>query len=315
MRARKPLRLVALATLGATALTVSTFSAPAQARPTAYDAGSRAAQCFEVEDAHAGSSARGGHGPDHREVTARQQRAIAQRTTAILDAKRSEGQVAALAASVPVYVHVMRSKSGAGDVTNAQITSQIAVLNTTFGGDESSAAADTGFSFTLAGTFRYNNDRWHKDRQSTKYRSQTRKGGANALNIWLVDFGYLGIATFPWDYDRNPAIDGIRVHYASLPGGSIANYNLGETATHEAGHWFGLYHTFQGGCTTTNDEVADTAAQSSPTEGCPAGRDSCSLPGLDPIHNYMDYSYDSCYDQFSPGQSTRMSNMWTAYRT
>ncbi|GAA1533944.1 zinc metalloprotease [Kribbella lupini] len=265
-----------------------------------------------------GAAAKGGHGADTREISAAEQKAIEVRTAGLLKAKAARGTGvpagALAAANVPVYVHVMRSSTGAGDVTNAQISRQIAVLNKTFGGEESSAAANTGFTFSLAGTFRYNNDQWHRDKQSASYRKQTRKGGANALNIWLVDFGYLGIATFPWDYKKQPGIDGIRVQYTSLPGGSEANYNLGETATHEAGHWFGLYHTFQGGCTTTNDEVADTPAQSSPTNGCPTGRDSCSLPGLDPIHNYMDYSYDSCYNQFTPNQSSRISSMWTAYR-
>ena len=42
----------------------------------------------------------------------------------------------------------------------------------------------------------------------------------------------------------------------------------------------------------TNDLVADTPAQSSPTSGCPEGRDSCALPDIDPIHNYMDYSQE-----------------------
>ncbi|UUZ59784.1 hypothetical protein [Nocardioides sp. B-3] len=111
------------------------------------------------------------------------------------------------------------------------------MLNATFGGQESATAAATGFTFTLAGVDRFNNDQWHHDRKSTQYRAATRRGGANALNIWLVDFSYLGIATFPWDYSRNPSIDGIRVQYTSLPGGSATNYDLGETATHEAGHW------------------------------------------------------------------------------
>jgi hypothetical protein len=265
-----------------------------------------------------GPSARGGHGPDHRELSAAEQKAIDAKTARLLAAKQARGlapkagQLAA--ANVPVYVHVMRSSTGAGDVTNTQISQQIAELNQNFAGGESSAAANTGFTFTLAGTYRYNNSTWHRDGQSTTYRSQTRKGGANALNIWLVNFSYLGIATFPWDYASNPSIDGIRVQYSSLPGGSSTNFNLGKTATHEAGHWFGLYHTFQGGCTSTNDSVADTPAQGSASSGCPTGRDSCSLPGLDPIHNYMDYSYDSCYNQFTPGQSTRISNAWTAYR-
>ena len=105
------------------------------------------------------------------------------------------------------------------------------------------------------------------------------------------------------------------MRHASLPGGDIANYSLGETATHEAGHWLGLHHTFQGGCNDPGDAVDDTPAQASPTNGCPEGRDSClDDQGLDPIHNYMDYSWDSCYTEFTSGQSSRIASMWSAYR-
>jgi hypothetical protein len=300
------------AVLGAVALACA-VQAPAQARSsTEYSGG---VTCVDPVTAHA-RTADAGRLDDHRDVSLRQQRAIERRTSAILDRRGISARAATTAsASIPVYFHVMADRNREGNVTNRQITDQVAVLNRTFGGQEAATAANTGFTFTLAGVDRFYNSTWHADRQSATYRAQTRKGGANALNIWLVDFKYLGIATFPWDYARNPRIDGIRVHYASLPGGTIADYNLGETATHEAGHWLGLYHTFQGGCTTTNDKVADTPAQSSATNGCPAGRDSCSLPGLDPIHNYMDYSYDTCYNRFSTGQSSRMSTMWSAYRS
>ena len=303
----------------------------------------RGSSCFDPVAA----GARGGHSlreGDTREITLAEQLRIERTTAKILNAKLV-GKLTGLGAgkgkpggggggtdpagaalgSIPVYVHKMLSKTGEGDVTDAQITAQIDELNQDYAGrDESghtgrangdeTAPANTGAHFYLAGVDEYRNDTWHHDRQSTTYRAQTRQGGPKSLNIWLVDFKYLGIATFPWDYAQNPAIDGIRVQWNSLPGGDITHYNLGKTATHEAGHWLGLYHTFQGGCTATNDEVADTPAQGSSTAGCPEGRDSCSLPGLDPIHNYMDYSYDECYDEFTPGQASRIQQMWTAYR-
>jgi hypothetical protein len=308
-------RTVLGAVIGALALALTLPTGPAQAQHTTRDTKTT---CFNPNSVGA-ASARSIHGDhaDTRGVTLKQQRAIDARTARILQAKGlSATPSAALAgASVPVYFHVMLDSKGKGDVTQTQINNQVAVLNKTYAGQESSQASNTGFTFTLAGVDRFRNSQWHADRQSTTYRAQTRQGGPNALNIWLVEWkSTLGIATFPWDYAANPSIDGIRVHYASLPGGSIANYNQGETATHEAGHWFGLYHTFQGGCTTTNDGVSDTPAQSSPTSGCPAGRDSCSLPGLDPIHNYMDYSYDTCYNQFTAGQTSRMQSMFAAYR-
>ncbi len=302
----RSLQATGIAVLSAVALTISPFA------PQSSMASAPLVDCVEP----ASSSARGGARPlDHEPMTAADVAVVEKQTDALLARKRAEGKYvppgALASATVPVYVHVMAAANGDGDVTDRQIAQQIDVLNKTFAGQESGQAANTGFTFQLAGVDRFYNDRWHRDEQSSTYRAQTRKGGMNALNIWLVDFDYLGIATFPWSGSKR--VDGIRVHFGSLPGGDIANFNLGETATHEAGHWFGLYHTFQGGCTAKNDEVADTPAQSSPTDGCPEGRDSCSLPGVDPIHTFMDYSYDSCYNPFSPGQSQRMSDIWTAY--
>jgi len=296
------------------------------------------AKCFDP--VQAGAAARGAHNPragDTRAISADEQRQIAARTKQALAAKGKPGgggggggtggtdPVGAAMNHIPVYVHQMLSSTGAGRVTQAQIDAQIAELNQDYAGNDANghtggtngdqpAISNTGAQFYLAGVNEYLNNTWHTDRQSTTYRAQTRQGGKKSLNIWLVDFNYLGIATFPWDYPTNGAIDGIRVQWDSLPGGDIANYNLGKTATHEAGHWLGLYHTFQGGCTSTNDEVGDTPAQQSSTTGCPEGRDSCSLPGLDPIHNYMDYSYDQCYDEFTGGQASRIQSMWAAWR-
>jgi hypothetical protein len=302
------IRLAAAAALGATALTVVGLAAPAQARVADADA---AHACLTPKTNAAAAAARGGaSGLDHRGISAAEQRAITRRTSSRLAAKgvssRSvSGSTAIVAKTVPVYVHVMRDAAGGGDVTNGQIAQQIAVLNRDY----------AGVSFNLVSTSRYDNTAWHEDRQSAHYRSLTRRGGANALNIWLIDRpGILGIATFPWDYAKHGSIDGIRVHYDSLPGGNIANYNLGGTATHETGHWLGLFHTFQGGCSRLNDQVDDTPAQATPTRGCPANRDSCALPGHDPIHNYMDYSWDSCYTEFTQGQAARINEAWAAYR-
>ncbi|MFL6171332.1 MAG: zinc metalloprotease [Marmoricola sp.] len=301
----------------AVALAASPGSAPALA-------GAHLSRCFEpskhgaapVADPTAGSSAARSTNPragDSRSVSPAQQKAIEDRTAKLLT-RRTVSSSSPV--TIHVYVHVMESKTGAGNVSDDRIQRQVDVLNQTYSGHDADhpGGPDTRFRFRLAGIDRFRNSTWHTDGDSETYRTQTRRGDRTALNVWLVDFDYLGIATFPWDDSSAGGIDGVRIQFSSLPGGSATHYNAGKTLTHETGHWLGLYHTFQDGCAAPGDEVSDTPAQASPSTGCPTGRDSCSSRGLDPIHDYMDYSYDACYQSFTPGQVARMNQMWAAYR-
>lgn len=213
-------------------------------------------------------------------------------------------------AAIPVWFHVISDGSPAANISDNSLAAQLAVMNETYTG--------TGFSFTHAGTTRTTNASWYAMGATAEAQAKAalRKGGANTLNLYLANPGndYLGWATFPNSYASNPSADGVVILNQSVPGGSAVPYDLGITAVHEVGHWIGLYHTFQGGCSKTGDYVADTAPEKSAAFGCQIGRDTCPATGVDPIHNFMDYSDDACLDQFTALQIERMKTMWSTYR-
>lgn len=306
-RARLAVGLSALALMALPAGVASASTrAPSQAP-------SKAASCgdghSDATDAPVSSSLRTTQGGQAEPNTdAAYARAVARGDSAVAGPMVTGG-------TIDVYFHVINKGSGLanGDIPQKQINRQMRVLN--------EAYLPTGWQFNLVSTDRTTNATWYRmspgSNAEQQAKSALRAGSADDLNIYTANLGggLLGWATFPDEYNANPSEDGVVILFSSVPGGSTQNYNEGDTATHEVGHWMGLFHTFQGGCTGNGDFVSDTPAERSPAFACPTGRDSCaSQAGLDPITNFMDYTYDDCMNTFSTGQDTRMDAQFTQYR-
>ncbi|KQY63520.1 MULTISPECIES: zinc metalloprotease [unclassified Nocardioides] len=200
------------------------------------------------------------------------------------------------------------------------IDDQVDVLNASYGGTTAPDAADSPFRFALTDTTWTVNPAWaHVAPGKTErdMKQALHQGDSETLNVYVADIGggLLGWAYFPKGYnDGRDYIDGVVMLDESMPGGTAGKYALGDTLTHEVGHWMMLEHTFAGACSASGDGVADTPREAIPQFDCPEGADTCAAPGLDPIHNFMDYTQDSCMNMFTEGQVERMNDAWIAFR-
>ncbi|WP_420454236.1 M43 family zinc metalloprotease [Rubrivirga sp.] len=219
--------------------------------------------------------------------------------------------------TVPVAVHVIRSGPGVaeGNIPDAWVEAQIDTLNAAFG--------PLGLRFALSLIDRVDNASWYDDLalgtpQEREMKAALALDPSRVLNLYTASLGldYLGWATLPEETGEADTYQGVVLLDQALPGGNAVPYHLGHTATHEVGHWAGLYHTFSGGCSAPNDGVEDTPQQRRSTSRCPSpAPDSCPAdPGLDPVHNYMDYSDDACMTEFTVGQAARAQAMLGTFR-
>lgn len=223
---------------------------------------------------------------------------------------------------IPVVVNVVY-KTAAQNISDAQIATQIAVLNADFAATNPDVASiPTIFQGVQAGN---TNIRFVLDRTrrvaTTKTSFTTNDGMKKAsgggvaplspttkLNLWTCNLsnGILGYAQFPGGASTT---DGVVILYSAFGVTSAgAPYNKGRTATHEVGHWLNLRHIW-GDATCGNDQVGDTPLHTGANYGCPAAgiKSSCTGTPVMMTMNYMDYTDDLCMYMFSAGQKTRMN--------
>lgn len=228
---------------------------------------------------------------------------------------------------IPVVVNVLY-KTTAQNISNAQIQSQIDVLNKDFNALNSDynsvpalfagVKANVGITFVLDQVIRKSTTKtqWGTNDAMKK----TAQGGiaptspTTKLNLWscAIGGGILGYAQFPGGASST---DGVVIdsRYFGLSGAANAPFNLGRTATHEVGHWMNLRHIW-GDATCGSDLVSDTPTHNTANYGVPAypHYSTCSGTPVEMTMNYMDYTDDNGMYMFSLGQKSRMAAIFVS---
>lgn len=226
---------------------------------------------------------------------------------------------------IPVVFHVIQNTSGEGFLSEATIQDQIDVLNEDFqaiAGSPGAPGNNSMIRFYLAttdpngnptnGITYTTNNTWYMD--SGNYWDPLAWDTNRYLNIYtnIIPCCYGYVADFPQTGIVGTNEDRVVLWWEAVGKQPTNGWpgNMGRTATHEVGHYLGLYHTFDSGCGSssncygTSDLICDTNPQKNPNYGCPSSASSCGSP--DPYHNYMDYTDDVCLWEFTPEQVNRM---------
>lgn len=203
--------------------------------------------------------------------------------------------------TIPVHIFVIRNGDARSAVSAEQVDRMIVLLNENIG--------KTKFIFKLESRKEItDHPEWYKmsarsEAELTAKRT-LRVEGKDTLNIWTADPGKnrndnqltgYAVRCGSGSTHCNPIRDGV----------VIAPWRVTTaTSVHETGHWLGLFHVFEGGCSETNDGVADTTQQKNKGKGCPRNQDTCPDAGNDPVTNYLNYG--TCRTELTVGQHERM---------
>ncbi len=226
---------------------------------------------------------------------------------------------------VPVVVNVLY-RTSSENISDAQIASQIQIMNDDFAGTNADVNKTSTYDFAKAGNTKIIFVLKGTKKQPTTKTSwstndamkKSSQGGidpadpATTLNIWVCTLsnGILGYAQFP---GGSLSTDGVVILNTAFgnTGTARAPFNKGRTATHEVGHYFNLRHIW-GDRRCGDDLVSDTPAHDNANFGCPAAgtKSKCAGKPIEMTMNYMDYTDDACMYMFSTKQKERM---WATY--
>lgn len=236
---------------------------------------------------------------------------------------------------LPVVVHIIH-ENGAENISNNQVFQAIEYLNDAFANVnfyDQNTGEDTQIQFCLAiqDPEKNTSDGINRVQSSltdlnmsddVEMKNLSRWDPLSYVNIWVVkeicnSSGNCNVAGYAYlPYTHGSSKDGIVIEHR------LFGEQPGKTGAliHEMGHYLGLYHTFQGGCTNADcvvqgDRVCDTPPdQSTAPVPCDGSVNTCdtdtnsgfSSDQNDQFWNYMDYGDLNCFSAFTAGQIERM---------